>query len=87
MDNNKITAIHTPTLGKKIMVQEALISIGWEWEDWGKRVVKDPETIKYPYVILVNTKRKLFTAYQESKVTMEIGRYNIISLEEFLSNI
>ena len=88
MTINKPIAIHTPTLGKKILVQEVLIKNGWKWEgSWGAMVNKSPDTVNYPYVTLEDIKRKRFTAHSELRMSNHHEEYNIISLEEFLSNI
>jgi hypothetical protein len=69
-------AIHTPTLAKKVMMQQLLFSMGWMW------ITKDTtisRNIDYPFLFL-NVISKTFSHGTNSP------KYTILAVEEFMSD-
>lgn len=70
-------AIHTPTLAKKVMIQQLLFNMNYWW------ITKDViinKSMEFPYLFL-NNKEKSFSHGEKSTT-----KYTVITTEEFLSD-
>ena len=71
-------AIDTPTLAKKVMIQQALFDLGWLWYTGDTTISK---SMGFLYIMLDTIER---TFSQGNKEMISI--YTVITTEEFLSN-